>query len=107
MLGHGSGSSCGYRIGDFAYLTDCSSIPELSVPLLYGLDTLVIDGLRWSSHPFHFNIEGAIEAAGRLGARRTILTHLTHEVLHSEGEQRLPDGVEFAWDGMTIELQEA
>ncbi len=93
----------GFRIGNFAYLTDCSAIPETSLALLEGLDLLVIDGLRWTEHPFHYNINGAIAEAGRLKAARIVLTHLTHEVAYSE-RSRLPPGVEFAFDGMEFEL---
>ncbi len=102
-LEHGRTSALGYRIGNFAYLTDCSGIPASSLPLLEGLDLLVMDGLRWTPHPFHFNIETAIEAARRLGARRTVLTHLTHEVAYADGT-RLPEGVEFAYDGMDFDV---
>lgn len=105
-LVHGPGEACGYRIGPFAYLTDCSEIPLPSMALLQGLEVLLIDGLRWSSHPFHFNIEGAIAVARQLGVPRVILTHLTHEVAHAESVQ-LPAGVEFAYDGMTLELGES
>jgi phosphoribosyl 1,2-cyclic phosphate phosphodiesterase len=100
-LEHGAGVSCGYRIGSFAYLTDCSSIPSSSLALLQGIATVVIDGLRWSAHPYHFNIQGAIEAVRSLQPDRTILTHLTHEVSHAE-QDRLPEGVEFAYDGMSF-----
>lgn len=103
LMEHGPGFSCGYRIGSFAYLTDCSGIPASSLELLCGLETVMIDGLRWSSHPYHFNIDQAIAAAQRLAVRRIVLTHLTHEVAHAESV-RLPAGVEFAYDGMTIEL---
>ncbi|MBI2354664.1 MAG: MBL fold metallo-hydrolase [Deltaproteobacteria bacterium] len=102
-LVHGRTAALGYRIGSFAYLTDCSAIPESSLPLLAGLDVLVMDGLRWTPHPFHFNIEAAIAAAERLRPRRTVLTHLTHEVAYAEGT-RLPEGCEFAYDGMEFEL---
>ncbi len=105
-LVHGPGTSCGYRIMSFAYLTDCNAIPPDSLAALQGLETLVIDGLRWSAHPFHFNIEAAIAVAQQLGVPRIILTHLTHEVAHAES-LRLPAGVEFAYDGMTIELGDA
>jgi phosphoribosyl 1,2-cyclic phosphate phosphodiesterase len=104
-LEHGRTSALGYRIGNFAYLTDCSRIPETSLPLLEGLDTLVMDGLRWTPHPFHFNIEGATEVARQIGVRRTILTHLSHEVAYTEGA-RLPKGIEFAYDGMEFDLPE-
>lgn len=103
-LEHGGGVSLGYRIGPFAYLTDCSGIPPASRQLLQGIQTVVIDGLRWSSHPFHFNIDGAIAGARNIGATRTILTHLTHEVSHAENS-RLPPNVEFAWDGMNFEME--
>ncbi|HEY4743521.1 MAG TPA: GPMC system MBL fold metallohydrolase [Desulfuromonadaceae bacterium] len=102
-LEHGLTSALGYRIGAFAYLTDCSRIPEASLPLLQGLDLLVMDGLRWTPHPFHFNIEGAIGVARQLGVRRTVLTHLSHEVAYAD-RQRLPEGVEFAFDGMEFDL---
>ncbi len=99
---HGPGTATGYRINDLAYLTDCSAIPTASLPLLQGLDILIVDSLRYSPHPGHFNIDGAVELATLLRPRRTVLTHLTHEVAHLDGE-RLPPGVEFAYDGMRIE----
>jgi phosphoribosyl 1,2-cyclic phosphate phosphodiesterase len=102
-LQHGRTFSLGYRIGNFAYLTDCSEIPAESQQLLQGLELLVIDGLRWEEHPFHFNISGAIAAARQLQARRTILTHLTHQIAYSE-RNRLPDGFELAFDGMKFDL---
>lgn len=101
---HGKTTSLGYRIGNIAYLTDCNAIPEQSLKLLQGVELLIIDGLRWTEHPFHFNIPGAIAAAGQIGAPRTILTHLTHEIGYSDGK-RLPDGFELAYDGMEFDLQ--
>lgn len=100
---HGKSLSTGYRIGNFAYLTDCSAIPGQSAALLKGVELLIIDGLRWEGHPFHFNIEGAIAAARQLNSPRTILTHLTHHIAHSE-EERLPSGFELAYDGMAFDL---
>lgn len=100
---HGRTTALGYRIGSFAYLTDCSAIPDSSLPLLEGLDLLIIDGLRWSGHPFHFNIDGAIAAAEKLKAPRVILTHLTHEVAYAEGS-KLPPRFEFAFDGMEFDI---
>jgi len=100
-LEHGAGVACGYRVGSFAYLTDCSSISSTSLALLQGVATVVIDGLRWSDHPYHFNIQGAIAAVQSLQTERTILTHLTHEVSHAE-QGRLPEGVAFAYDGMNF-----
>jgi phosphoribosyl 1,2-cyclic phosphate phosphodiesterase len=100
---HGTLNATGYRFDNVAYLTDCSEIPQDSLSLLQGLDLLIIDALRYSPHPNHFNIEGALQVVQALRPRRTLFTHLTHEVHHSDGT-RLPPGVEFAYDGMTVEL---
>ena len=100
---HGPIGSTGYRINDLAYLTDCSAIPDSSSPLLQGIDTLIIDALRYSPHPGHFNITGALEVIRRLNPRRAILTHLTHEVSHRDSA-RLPPGVELAYDGMQLTI---
>ena len=101
-LQHGRTATLGYRIGKLAYLTDCSSIPEASKELLRDLDVLILDGLRWSPHPFHFDIKKAIAAAQQFNPRRLVLTHLTHEVAYAERSE-LPDGVDFAYDGMEFD----
>lgn len=103
-LEHGRTTSFGYRIGNFAYLTDCSTIPDSSLPLLEGLDLLVIDGLRWTPHPFHFNIEAAIAAVKPFKPGHVVLTHLTHEVLYAE-QSKLPPSFAFAYDGMAFDLE--
>lgn len=105
-LQHGKTSALGFRIGTFAYLTDCNAIPLSSMALLEGLDVLVVDGLRWSPHPFHFNIDAAIAATTPLKPVRTVLTHLSHDVLFADAD-RLPAGYEFACDGMTFDIHTA
>lgn len=102
-LYHGSLPATGYRIDGAAYLTDCSRIPESSHALLSGLDLLIIDALRYTPHENHFNIEGALKVVDQLKPKRAVFTHLTHEVAHGD-EARLPDGVEFAYDGMELAL---
>jgi phosphoribosyl 1,2-cyclic phosphate phosphodiesterase len=103
-LRHGNGSSYGFRLANFAYLTDCSEIPESSYELLAGVTTLVIDGLRFRPHTTHFNIPQAICAARRIGATQTWLTHLNHEVAHRQHSRELPAGVALAYDGLQIQL---
>jgi len=103
-LMHGQGRSLGFRVGDFAYLTDCSAIPDESLPLLEGLDTLVIDGLRFRPHETHFSISQAIGAASQMGALRTYLTHLSHDVDYEKCSNMLPEGVSLAYDGLKIAL---
>lgn len=98
-LRHGEGEAMGYRIGSFAYLTDCSAVARDVRRRLEGLDILVLDGLRFRPHPTHFNIDQAVELAREVGARRTLLTHLCHEVSHACDSLKLPPGVELAYDG--------
>ena len=101
---HGELEVLGYRLGGFAYVTDCNHIPEGSLGLLAGVEVLVLGALRYRPHPTHFNIEEAVAVAATIGARRTILTHLAHEVDHAAPAQPLPEGVEFGYDGLAFEL---
>lgn len=101
---HGRLPVYGYRFGRFAYVTDCSAIPEPSMALLHGLDVLILDALRHRPHPTHFNIEQALEVIARLRPRRAYLTHLTHDVLHQRVNAELPPGVALAYDGLTFEV---
>ena len=96
---HGSMQTFGYRCGPFAYLTDCNVIPPSSLDLLDNLEVLILDGLRFTPHSTHFNIPQAIEMAQKIGAKQTLLTHLSHEVDHPVHDQQLPDGVNLAYDG--------
>jgi phosphoribosyl 1,2-cyclic phosphate phosphodiesterase len=102
---HGDMQAYGYRCGPFAYLTDCNGIPEQSLQLLKNLDLLVLDGLRFKPHQTHFNIPQAIEMAETIGARQTLLTHLSHEVDHPRHDPQLPEGIGFAYDGQKFSLE--
>jgi phosphoribosyl 1,2-cyclic phosphate phosphodiesterase len=101
---HGRQAILGYRIGDFAYLTDCSGIPEPSLALLGSLDVLVLGALRDRPHPTHFSLGEALAAAGRIGARRTFLTHMCHDLGHASTTARLPAGCALAYDGLVLEV---
>ena len=101
---HGPGESLGYRVGNLAYIVDCSALPESSWPLLQGLEVLVIDALRFREHESHFSISEAIDVAKKLRVPRTLLTHLTHDIDYPRHSTGLPDGVEFAYDGQILTL---
>ncbi|MBE9531436.1 MAG: MBL fold metallo-hydrolase [Proteobacteria bacterium] len=101
---HGPGTILGYRVDDFAYLTDCSGIPQESLELLKGTKVVIIGALRQRPHPSHFSIDQAIEASKKIGAERTILTHLGHAVDYEKVSPTLPAGVELAMDSMLVEL---
>lgn len=99
---HGHARVYGYRIGPLAYLTDVKSVPEPARARLRGVEVLVINALWWRPHPTHLSIPEAIETAQAVGARRTYLTHLTHETAHAELASQLPPGVEPGHDGLVI-----
>lgn len=101
-LRHGRGSAMGYRVGGLAYLTDCSEIPKTSYPLLQDLEVLIIDGLRWREHPTHFSFEQAFAEARKIGAARTYLTHLAHDIAHAATEKLLPKHIYLAYDGLVV-----
>ena len=101
-LQHGPGMVLGYRFGPLAYLTDCNLIPPRSWALLHNLRVLIIDGLRYRAHASHFTIPQAIEVGRKLGAERVILTHLSHDVDYDVHGRDLPEGVEFAYDGLSL-----
>jgi phosphoribosyl 1,2-cyclic phosphate phosphodiesterase len=103
---HGGRQILGYRVGSFAYLTDCNAIPDASWPLLEGVATLVLDALRERPHATHFSVAEAVAAAGRIGARRTYFTHICHDLPHAETCARLPRGVELAYDGLVLEISD-
>jgi phosphoribosyl 1,2-cyclic phosphate phosphodiesterase len=101
---HGHLRVFGYRVGGLAYITDVKVIGERERERLRDLDVLVLNSLWWRPHPTHLSIAEAIETARALGARRTYLTHLTHETGHADLEARLPPGVLPAYDGLTVEV---
>ena len=101
---HGDFPCQGYRIGPLAYLTDCNGIPQEVRSKLHNLELLVLDGLRLRPHATHFNIAQAVDVAREIGARRTLLTHLSHEVDHERHNRELPPGIELAYDGQKIRL---
>lgn len=103
---HGDLPIIGFRVGEFAYVTDCSAMPDEAVERLKGVNTLVLGALRKRPHPTHFTLQEAIEAANRVGPRRTLFTHLGHEIDHDATAAELPEGFSLAWDGLTLETDD-
>jgi phosphoribosyl 1,2-cyclic phosphate phosphodiesterase len=101
---HGPRPIYGYRIGPFAYLTDCNAIPDATWPLLDGVTDLVLDALRDRPHPTHFTVAEALAVVDRLRPARTWFTHICHELPHAATNARLPAGVELAYDGLSLEI---
>lgn len=104
-LYHGDLPIFGWRIGNLAYITDCTLIPEESWAKLDGVDTLILDALRWTEHPTHYSVEQALEVVKRMNPRQTFFTHMSHDIgLHEVTNAKLPEGVQLAYDGLAIEL---
>lgn len=93
----------GFRFGPMAYLTDFKTIAPAEIEKLKGVEVLVVNALRFAPHDSHFNVDEALELVAHLRPRRTILTHLAHEIgLYASARERLPEGVELGYDGMEI-----
>lgn len=104
---HGALPVLGFRVGPFAYLTDCNRIPDESWPILMadgGVRVLVLDALRERRHPTHFAVDEALEVVARLRPERTYFTHICHDLGHAATCARLPAGVELAYDGLVMDL---
>jgi len=96
----------GYRIGQFAYLTDVKTIESKSIDKLKGLDILVINALRIDKHISHINLEEAIDIAHKIGANKTYFTHMSHDMgMHQAVNAILPLNIQLAYDGLQLNLQ--
>ena len=101
---HGSRTILGFRVGSFAYLTDCSGIPDASWPLLSGVKTLILDALRTRPHPTHLSLDQALAVVQRLKPERALFTHMCHDLPHAATCAQLPPDVQLAYDGLTFEI---
>jgi len=104
-LQHGSNRVAGFRIGDFAYLTDCHLIPESSLSRLEGLSVLILDCLRRSPHDTHLNWDLALNYSSRIAAKRTIFTHMSHDFDYAKASRELPKNHALAYDGQVIHVK--
>lgn len=101
---HGRIQIFGYRIGNIAYMTDVSAIPESSFALLENLDLLLIDCLRIKEHPTHINIEQSLAYIGQIKAKQSVLIHMTHELEYKALTKMLRKNVSVGYDGLKINI---
>ena len=95
----------GFRIDNFAYLTDIKTIAESEIAKLHGLEVLVLNALREAPHHSHLNLEEAIELSQKISAKKTYFTHISHLLgFHAEVEKKLPNNVHLAYDFLNISL---
>lgn len=100
---HGPEPILGFRVNGFAFITDVTVIPEVTLGLLKGLDVLALDCLRRKPHSTHLSLDQAVAYAKRIGAKRTYLIHLTHDLEHEDTERELPPEIRVAYDGLELE----
>lgn len=94
----------GFRIGDFAYVTDIRDYDESVYSALKGVQKLVLGALRFEPSPFHFSVGEAIRFAEKVGAQETRLTHLSHSIEHKSVNEHLPPHVQLGFDGYQMEF---
>ncbi|MEG1616459.1 MAG: MBL fold metallo-hydrolase [Bacteroidales bacterium] len=95
----------GYRIGDFAYLTDFTILPESELYKLNGVKLLIMDALRKTKHLSHLSLDEALVIQDMIGAERTVFTHMSHQMgLHAVVNEDLPPHVSLGFDGMQLEI---
>jgi phosphoribosyl 1,2-cyclic phosphate phosphodiesterase len=89
----------------FAYFSDCKKVTSRALRLAKNADAAVLDGLRFREHPTHMSVGEAVEAAKKIGAKQTFITHTTHEVdYETHTPQLAKDGMQIAWDGLRLTL---
>jgi phosphoribosyl 1,2-cyclic phosphate phosphodiesterase len=101
---HGKGRTIGLRFGKFAYCTDTNGLPEASLKALEGIDTWIIDCLRYDEAPTHSHLAMTLGWIERIKPRRAYLTHMNHSFDYDKLLSELPDGVEPAYDGLRLEV---
>ena len=103
---HGKLPILGYRIGKLTYITDMKTISDSELSYIEGTELLVVNALRFDRpHHAHQLMDEAIAFARKVGAKRTLIIHVCHDVgLHQEVNQRLPEGIDLAYDGQEIYL---
>ena len=100
---HGKGEVLGFRVGDVAYVTDASFIPDTTLDKMHGLEVLVLNALRVEPHYSHFHLAQAQEMAQQLAATQSYFTHISHHLgLHAAIDQDLPSGISLAHDGLVV-----
>jgi len=101
---HGRGEILGYRIGNLAYITDVSEIPDKSMKLLDGLEVLLLDCLRFKPHFTHFGFDQSVEVASKINARDTYFIHMTHDLEYDALTELLPSNIHVGYDGLKLTI---
>ena len=103
---HGPHPITGYRFGPLAYITDGKTLPPHTMARLEGLDTLIINALRFVDHPLHFTLDEAVAIVRELAPRQAFFVHITHDLEHATVNAALPPNAQLAYDGQIIDIAE-
>ena len=101
---HGQLPILGFRIENFAYLTDVKVVPAEELPKLHGVDILVVNALQYDTHPMHFTLDEAVAFAKTIAARKTYFTHVGHRISYNDAMKKLPPNMELAYDGLHLNI---
>jgi phosphoribosyl 1,2-cyclic phosphate phosphodiesterase len=102
---HGETPILGFRFGSAAYLTDHSEVPPETLEKLRSLDILFLDALRYIPHPTHSTVEQSLKIVEAVKPKRTLFTHICHDLPHEATNAALPPGVQLAYDGMKLKFE--
>lgn len=104
---HGNAHTYGYRFEaggrTFGYFPDCREMPDDVLRRLAGLDVMILDALRHKPHATHFCVEQSLAVLEKIGAGKSFITHMCHDVDHAETEKTFPDSIRIAYDGLALE----
>jgi phosphoribosyl 1,2-cyclic phosphate phosphodiesterase len=101
---HGRHEILGFKIRDFAYITDASFLPEATLAQIQNIPCMVLNALRYEPHPSHFSLEQSVREIEKINPGRAFLTHIAHQLDHDAVEKTLPAQVRMAYDGLTLEV---
>jgi phosphoribosyl 1,2-cyclic phosphate phosphodiesterase len=102
---HGDAEIFGFRFGSAAYLTDFSTVPEVTLARLHDLDILFLDALRHRPHPTHSTVENSLSIVEKVKPKRAFFTHICHDLPHEATNASLPPNVKLSYDGMKLEFE--
>ena len=101
---HGRMPVTAFRFGKTAYITDVNFIPDEHFSLLEDLDLLVLEAFRYEPHVSHYSLDEAVAIATKIGAKKTLFTHISHDLDHDKVSKNLPGSISLAFDGLKIDL---
>ena len=105
LVFHGQIPILGYTTGNFAYITDAKTMPDATIKKIKGVEILILNSLRYREHKTHLNLAQTLDIIEQVKPEKTWIVHTTHNFDYETVSAMLPDGVELAYDGLSIEVE--